>query len=51
MIEEQVLETLKEDINNFLWVRLPEKTTMGEAEKIAVEIYDLVRAECENKDD
>jgi hypothetical protein len=33
---------LKETINNFLWERLHSKTTLGEAEKIAVEIYNLV---------
>lgn len=30
-----VLGALKDDINTFLWVRLPPTTTLAEAEKIA----------------
>lgn len=39
-----VLETLKTDINTFLWSRLPRVVTMGDAEKIACRWHEELRA-------
>ena len=39
---EMILESLKLDINNFLWEKLSSKTTIGEAEDIAIKIYEQI---------
>lgn len=39
--------SLKGDINTLLWASLPSSVTLGEAEQIAVEIYDLIAARWE----
>jgi len=36
------VDELKEKINAFLWVNLPEQITFGEAEKIAGEIFEKI---------
>lgn len=35
---EEVMDKLKDDINAFLWTRLPPTLTLDEAEEIAVEM-------------
>ena len=35
-------ETLKCDINNFLFTRVPETLTVGQLEKMACSVYDLI---------
>lgn len=40
-----VLEGLKNRVNEFLWVSLPDDVTLGRAEQIAVKIYDLIERE------
>lgn len=37
-----VMESLKEDVNAFLWVRLPGKTTLREAEDISIRMCELI---------
>lgn len=44
---EAVLEKLKIDINEFLWTRLPSKTTLGRAEDMACVIHDAIFEEWE----
>ena len=34
--------TLKAEINDLVWKHLPAETTLGEADKVAVQIYDLI---------
>lgn len=41
---EEVFRTLKDDINRFLWTRLPESMTLGKAEELACEIHDRIMA-------
>lgn len=38
----RIVGLLKDDINKFLWTRLPEDTTLCEAEDIASNIFDLI---------
>jgi len=39
----------KEKINELVWVCLPATTTLGRAERIACEIYDVLRNEYESQ--
>lgn len=43
--KDAVFATLKNRINDFLWVSLPNDVTLGRAEQIAVKIYDLIERE------
>lgn len=45
---ESTLEDLKVNINTFLWCKLPRGTSLGKAEDIAVNIYEIIFAEWEN---
>lgn len=38
----RIVGVLKDDINKFLWTRLPEETTLCEAEDIASNIFDMI---------
>ena len=40
-------ETLKPDINAFLWTRLPDSTTIKRADEIACAVHDLIFGEWE----
>jgi hypothetical protein len=37
-----MVDSLKEDINNFLWTRLHDHTTIKEAEEISYKIFGLI---------
>lgn len=39
-----ILDTLKEDINAFLWTRLPGAMTLACADDIAADIHSLIEA-------
>lgn len=39
-----VFEHLKEDVNRFLWSKLPPSMTMGEADHVACQIHDMLMA-------
>jgi hypothetical protein len=41
---------LKEDINNFLWTRLPDNTTLNKADEIAFTIYNQIILEWDNQE-
>lgn len=39
---ERTKESLKEDINAFLWLRLPAETKLGDADYLAVRIFEMI---------
>ena len=41
--KESILETLKPELNNFLWMRLPPNMTLDEAEDFACAIFEKIR--------
>lgn len=40
--QDRLPETLKLDINAMLWQALPDTCTLGDAEKLACKIFDLI---------
>jgi hypothetical protein len=40
-----ITENLKIEINNLLWTRLPESTTIGQAEKMATAMFRMIEDE------
>lgn len=44
-MDEDKISGLKAAINNFLWVWLPEGITLGEADKVALDIYNRIFTE------
>jgi hypothetical protein len=43
--KEESLADLKNEINNLLWMYLPDSTTIGRAEQIAVQVYGVIENE------
>lgn len=43
--KESVFEILKEDVNQFLWTRLPGRCTIARADEVAGQIYELLEKE------
>lgn len=40
-----IIDTLKLEINNFLWMKLPPETTLNRAEEIAIQLYEIISDE------
>lgn len=40
-----IIDTLKLEINNFLWMKLPPETTLDRAEEIAIQLYEIISDE------
>lgn len=42
-------DALKEAINNFLWVQLPNETSLQKAEEIALEVFQRIKKEYDQR--
>lgn len=47
---EVALESIKEDVNNFLWSKLPGAITLAEADVAASKIVDIIEAAWDEKE-
>ena len=46
-----IMDTLKLEINNFLWMRLPPDTTLNRAEEIAIQFDIIIHNEWEKENE